>query len=167
MTKLPPPSQLGFVVPSVDEAATIWWERWGVGPWRIWNFGAAEIADGTVDGEPTDYSMRIGVAKWGDLDMELIEPRDEKSIYARSLAANEGRRHLHHVRFRPPEYESCIAGLVEMGLPPIQTGNISGGIFHYFDTQDEVGTIFETSRVPTEHRLPENEETIPKEGTDG
>ncbi len=164
MTKLPPPSQLGFVVPSVDEAATIWWERWGVGPWRIWNFGDAEVADRTVDGEPSAYSMRIGVAKWGGLDMELIEPLDDKSIYARSLAAHGGRRHLHHLRFRPKQYEACIADLEEMGFPPIQTGGISGGIFHYFDTEDEVGTIFETSQVPTEHRLPPGEQVIPKEG---
>jgi hypothetical protein len=108
--------------------------------------------------------MRIGISKWGDLDMELIEPLDDRSIYAQSLAAHDGRPHLHHLRFRPTEYEACVEQFEAMGFPPIMSGNIAGGIFHYFGTENQVGTVFEISRVPTEHRLPPGEEIYPKDG---
>src|SRR3954452_16346936 len=98
ISNLGPPSQVGFVVPSVDEAVATWCDKYGVGPWRIWNFGPETLSDGMLDGVPSSYAMRIAVAKWQDFDIELIEPLDEKSIYAQSLTAHDGKAHLHHLR---------------------------------------------------------------------
>jgi methylmalonyl-CoA/ethylmalonyl-CoA epimerase len=158
---LGPPSQVGFVVPNVDEAVRTWWHQYGVGPWRIWNFVSETITDATVDGIAAEYAMRIALSKWQDLDVELIEPLDELSIYARSLSAHDGKAHLHHLRCRPVDYDQAVDDFRARGHDPIMTGNIAGGIFSYFGTEDDVGTVIEISKVPEVHQLPEGEEVYP------
>jgi hypothetical protein len=162
--RLPPPAQLGFVVPSVNEAAKVWWEKYGVGPWRIWNFGPDSIDDQLIDGEPAEYSMRLAIALWGELEIELLEPLDDRSIYAKSLAEHGGKAHLHHFLTRPEEYDAAIEDFAGRGIGSMMSGAIAAGKYSYFDTENEIGTIVELGYLPdaVEHlKIPAKEEVYP------
>jgi methylmalonyl-CoA/ethylmalonyl-CoA epimerase len=163
--RLPGPVQLGFVVPSVDDAAKVWWENYGVGPWRIWNLGPGTIDDPEIDGSPSEYSMRLAIANWGEMEVELLEPLDQHSIYAQSLAAHGGKPHLHHVLARPIDYAAAVGEFADRGYAPTMGGRIAGETFHYFGTEDEVGTVIELGHLPEEVEyldIPVKEETYPE-----
>src|SRR5215210_480929 len=82
----PVPLQICFVVPSVDEALRIWHAKYGVGPWTL---GNVAVKEAQVDGRDDTFAMRVGVTAWGSIELELIEPLDDRSQFAQSLAAHD------------------------------------------------------------------------------
>ena len=70
-------------------------DDYGIGPWKIYEFNPDNVRDLREHGQPTDCSWRLAVAMVGQLQWELIEPLDDRSIYARFLAEKGGG--VHHI----------------------------------------------------------------------
>jgi hypothetical protein len=88
-----------LVTHDLDRSVRTWFDRYGVGPWRIWTKDASNMS-AVVDGEPTDFAMRVALCQLSPgFRLEIIQPLDERSPYARSLAERGGADHIHHVRF--------------------------------------------------------------------
>src|SRR5262249_4132709 len=103
----------------LDRAVRTWADRYGVGPWSIYTKDASNMA-ATVHGQPTDFPMRVALAALpSGARIEIIEPLDDRSPYAQSLAANGGADHVHHVRFDVADHVDTVARLRELGLPEI------------------------------------------------
>lgn len=155
------PQQLCFVVPSVDEAVRIWHAQYGVGPWTLVSLAPD---DPEVHGRVEPYAFRAAVATWGPIELELIEPLDERSHYARSLAEHGGKPHFHHLKTTCEDYREAVGALVAGGHEVVQSGRVGTTSFAYFSLGDRTGcTIEQASRRPGDRPayLTEGVETYP------
>lgn len=153
-------AQISLVVRSVEETAKRCWDDFGIGPWRFKTLDPTNVSDMTVRGRRVDHAMRIAIARIGDIEWELIEPLDDRSIYAEHLRAHgDG---LHHIMFDVGDYEKATAQFLRAGCPQITSGTWHGYQYAYFDTGRALGCLTEICSPPTEDaELPPPEHTYP------
>jgi glyoxalase/bleomycin resistance protein/dioxygenase superfamily protein len=153
-------AQIGLVVHSVQRSAEQYWKLFGIGPWRIKTLDPSNVADMTVHGLRVEHAMRIGIAMIGELEWELIEPLDDRSIYAEHL-----RRHgegLHHLLFDVGSYEKTCALFHKTGATKIAGGTWHGFRYAYFDTRHTLACLSEIySPPPPGTPLPPPDYTYP------
>lgn len=124
--------QVALVVRDLEAAMAAFHNDYGIGPWITYNFNPETCTNLMVDEKPQDYSFRLGLAMLGNVQWELIEPLDDKSIYAEFLR-NRGEG-VHHVAMETPDYESTVNRLRAKGHSALQSGTFGGTTFTYFDT---------------------------------
>jgi methylmalonyl-CoA/ethylmalonyl-CoA epimerase len=150
----------------LDRAVRTWADRYGVGPWSIYTKDPSNMT-ASVHGTPTEFAMRVALAALpSGTRIEIIEPLDDRSPYAESLAANGGRDHLHHVRFDVAGYDDAAARLRALGPAEILDARFagSGGSFAgtYFATEDELGLTVEVGGAPVGFAMPPPERVYPE-----
>ena len=86
-------AQNGYVVRDIEKSMERWLEL-GVGPWFY--FGKVEMDYFRHRGRPSDMEMSVAIANSGDLQLELIQQRnDAPSMYREFLdAGHEGMQHM-------------------------------------------------------------------------
>ena len=139
-------TQNGYVVRDIHAAMDHWVNVMGVGPWYY------------VDRVKTDYfrhrgvaspvEMSIALANSGDLQIELIQQRnDALSLYKEFLDA--GHEGLQHMAYWSKDYQSVYDRALSLGYKVGHEGQIGGeqGRFCYFDTQAHPGTVVELSDI--------------------
>jgi methylmalonyl-CoA/ethylmalonyl-CoA epimerase len=141
------------VTRDVDRAVRVWFEKYGVGPWRVFTFDTDSI-DATVDGAPTQFAMRVGLCHFDPTTrLEIIQPLDDASPYAHALTARGDADHIHHVRLDVADYDDAMAEMGKRGNPTLLDGRFRGGTpgsqsrATYFDTEADVGFIVEVADV--------------------
>lgn len=152
--------QIAIVVRDVEKAMSHWWNVLGIGPWDVRHFTPQRVRDFQVDGEAVaeDFDFICAVCWVGDIEFELIQPIKGPNIYWRHLEAKgEG---LHHIKDVMPD-EEIPAAIDEMrakGYEVMQTGWIDNDVHYYFNTQDDLGLIYEIGNGgainPPERRFP-------------
>ena len=102
----------------------------------IWNVGTPEIfdyepkADELFVGEP--FKVRIVNVKFGAFPVELLQPLDDKSIWAKFIAEKgEG---IHHVALGMSNYEEMVALMQSQKHPMLVSAIFNGEKWCYFDT---------------------------------
>lgn len=129
--------QVAIIVRDLDAAMRRYHDEYGVGPWAIFEFNPQTIDDMVIDDAPAEYAMRLAVAFIGRLQFELIEPLDDRSIYAQHLADHgEG---LHHVALAVDDYAQAEDTLRSKGHHILMGGNHQGVTYAYFSTQAALG----------------------------
>jgi methylmalonyl-CoA/ethylmalonyl-CoA epimerase len=131
--------QVCVVVRDLDEAVRRYYDKFGIGPWYLY---AYHNANATLRGEPHTFSLRIGLAKIDDyFQWELLQPLDDRSIYARFLAEHgEG---VQHIGF---EVEDVPRTISEVGaVLRSDNSGLHGGIQRYamLDTVADLGVLAE------------------------
>jgi hypothetical protein len=126
-----PTRQNGYVVRDI-EAAMRHWARLGVGPWFY--FETVPVTDFVCFGRPGQVELSIALANSGDLQLELIQQRnDQPSLYRDFLAAHgEG---LQHISAWTTDMAGELARLKALGFKVGQEGLIGENRFVYFDTE--------------------------------
>ena len=105
----------------IDRAVRVWSGRYGIGPWRLWTKDSTNMS-AEVHGRPTDFAMRVALCSLSSgTRIEIIEPLDDRSPYADSLARHGGADHVHHVRLDVEDYAETRAELIGLGLDPCST----------------------------------------------
>jgi methylmalonyl-CoA/ethylmalonyl-CoA epimerase len=153
----------------IDRAVRTWADRYGVGPWSLWTKDASNMV-AAVDGEPTEFAMRVALCQLSPtFRIEIIQPLDDRSPYARSLAAHGGADHIHHVRFDVADYERAKAGLSSLGLRTQLDARFAGapgtgGEFAgtYFATEGDLGFVVEIGLAPAGFAMPEPDSVYPE-----
>jgi hypothetical protein len=142
--------QIGIVVRDLDEAMRLHVERYGIGPWSIFEMGPSNVDDMTKDGEPEQYAMRTAVTMVGSVQWELIQPIGSNTIYADHLARHgEG---LHHVLVSTPGYDATIEAFRERGRATLMAGNYKGDIrYAYLPTEEDLKYVVEIFEPPAGH----------------
>jgi len=141
-----PVRQMGYVVRDL-EAAMAWWTRsMGVGP--FFHLDRAEFIDFRHMGEPSDVWVSAALAQCGDVQIELIQQRnDAPSMYRDFLAA--GREGLQHIAFwhAPGAYEEKLEQALAQGFTVAMSAATidETGKLVYFAEQDHPGTAIELS----------------------
>jgi methylmalonyl-CoA/ethylmalonyl-CoA epimerase len=150
----------------LDRAVRVWADRYGVGPWSIYTKDGSNMT-AAVHGAPTEFAMRVALASLpSGARIEIIEPLDDGSPYAQSLAANGGADHVHHVRFDVADYDAAAARLRGLGLTEIMDARFAGagGSFAgtYFATQSDLGLVVEVGGAPAGFAMPPPERVYPE-----
>lgn len=138
--------QNGYVVRDVRAAMDHWINVIGVGPWFY--FERVKIDYFRHRGQPSNLEMSVALANSGDVQIELIQQRnDAPSMYKEFLAS--GREGLQHVAYWTKEYQAVYDRALSLGYKVGHEGQIGGeqGRFTYFDTELHQGTVIELSDV--------------------
>jgi hypothetical protein len=138
--------QNGYVVRDIHAAMDHWINVMGVGPWFY-------IENVKTDwfrhrGQDSPVAMSIALANSGDLQIELIQPRnDAPSLYKEFLDA--GHEGLQHMSYWTDDYQGLYDKALSLGYHVGHEGQIGGekGRFAYFDTQAHPGTVVEISDI--------------------
>jgi len=151
--------QIGKVVNNLDQSMKKYWEEYGIGPWDIYTFDSSTVSDMIIRDKKVDYAMRVATAFIGDVQWELIEPLDDKSIYAEFL--NEQDEGIHHTAFHVDKYDDVLAHFKKKGIGILQSGTWNGLTYTYLDLRETMSIIAEIYRVPEGWTPPEPEATYP------
>jgi Glyoxalase/Bleomycin resistance protein/Dioxygenase superfamily len=138
-------NQIGYIVRDIH-ASMEHWIRHGVGPWFY-------IDNVTTDyfrhrGEDSDIKMSVAIANSGDIQIELIQQRnDAPSVYKDFL--DSGREGAQHIAYWSTEYQDLYDSALAAGYTVAQEGSIGGeqGRFAYLDTEHDQGTVIEISDI--------------------
>jgi catechol 2,3-dioxygenase-like lactoylglutathione lyase family enzyme len=158
-----------LVTADLDRAIRIWADRYGVGPWGVWTKDASNMT-AVVKGRPTDFAMRVALASLpSGVRIEVIQPLDERSPYARSLVRHAGADHVHHLRFDVDDYDAEAARLRDdLGVDTLLHAQFAGapgveGSFTgtYFDTEPDLGFVMEIGGAPEGFAMPPPEAVYP------
>lgn len=137
--------------------------RIGIAPWRAWNLGPHNVTDQLYRGRPSTSEIRVGLARSGRTEWEVIAPISGPSIHADWLAAHgTGVQHV-AMRASGEIYDNRLAAAKTNGVACAQSGTWNGLRFAYLDTVDLIGTYIELIDVPKDFRLPDADEWYPRE----
>lgn len=138
-------TQNGYVVRDIHAAMRHWIEVLDVGPWYY--VERAPIVDFTYKGEPSPAEVSIALANSGDLQIELIQQRnDGPSMYRDFLDA--GHEGLQHVAYWTTTFDADLARALDAGYAIGQSGRVGDrGPFVYFQTEGHPGTVVELSDI--------------------
>ena len=137
--------QNGYVVHDLEKALHFWIETMGVGPWFV--IENARVPDFQYRGEPSQAQTTLGMAQWGPLQIELIQPLDDQpSMYRDFLAA--GQEGLQHVACWADDYDSVLARALDAGFRVCQGGSFAPDArYVYFETDGHPGTAVELAET--------------------
>jgi methylmalonyl-CoA/ethylmalonyl-CoA epimerase len=133
--------QIGIVVRDLETTMRRYVDEYGIGPWEIFEFAAGGAEDFHEHGQPVERSWRLATTMVGQVQWELIEPRDDESDYARFLAERgEG---VHHIAVAPTNYDRALAEEERRGRDPVLSGTFGGFRVAYLPTEHDLGVIVE------------------------
>ena len=100
--------QTAYVVHDIEAVLRHWIENLGIGPWFYREL--VPLDSFTYRGEPSDLKMSIALSYSGDMQFELIQPRnDAPSAYKDFLQTSGGGQH--HLGFLADDLDcKCRAG---------------------------------------------------------
>lgn len=142
---LGPIRQLGYVVDDIELGMKHWSEVMGVGPW-FYN-PRVPIEDYHYEGKPYEPHNSVALANSGDMQVELIQIRNDVPSMYRDFM-NKGLRGLQHVAFWTTTFDDDLAMMKARGFT-VKMGGCVGddGRFVYFAEEDHPGTCIELSEV--------------------
>ncbi len=91
--------QLGFVVEDLFQAMKGHADALGIGPWQIYTIQPPELTHMTIRGRPESYGLKVGITQVGNVQWELIQPREGPSIYREFLKRKPGGGHVRVCRY--------------------------------------------------------------------
>lgn len=131
-------TQIGVVVKDIDETTRYYEKSLGLGPFvkpRVNFFNIFYYK------EKVDSDWLLAFCYIGEIEMELIQPITEPTIYHDFLKTNgEG---IHHLGFDVNNIETKINICKDFGIDIIQRGERKGGKFAYLDTWKIGGIVIE------------------------
>lgn len=129
-----PVRQLGYVVRDIEAAMAHWSGTLGIGPFFL--FEKVVIDDFQYRGTPQPIELSIALANDGDVQIELIEQKnDVPSAYRDHLAAQG--QVLHHTSAWTTDFDGDMARILAAGHRVLQSGRIGDNRLAYFETQGD------------------------------
>jgi len=141
---LPRVSQIGVVVGEMDRAVDYYESVFGLEPFTVYEF----VPDKHwYMEEPSPLKILMGKSMWGDVEWELLQPLEGKSLHQEFLDTHgEG---LQHLGFTVSNYDDMFERMKKAGLQPLMRAesyveNYGGNVKAcYFDTRQAGGVICE------------------------
>jgi len=111
---LPPLSQVGVVVRNMDKAVEYYSSTLGLGPFTVYEFVPDQC---WLREKPVKVKLILGKAMLGDIELELVQPLEGKTIHQEFLdSRGEG---LHHLAFNCRDYDKVFNRFVKAGIKPL------------------------------------------------
>ncbi|MDE1995951.1 MAG: VOC family protein [Rhizobiaceae bacterium] len=100
-----------------------------------------EEAKAVYNGKPASVGCRMIIFKFGNIDVEFIQPGPEKSAW-RDLLEAKGPG-CHHIAFKTRNLTERNRYLEDKGHGLLQRGEFTGGRYAYYDTVPQLGVMLE------------------------
>lgn len=129
--------QIGIVVRDAQAMAEMFHQILGIGPFRMMEWPISGVdPQSTYHGEPRNYRIRLGFARAGAAQIELVQPLDDRSIWSDFLADHGPG--LHHFRVTVANFDETVDALQAAGFENIASGTGAhvGSRWAYFDTAE-------------------------------
>ena len=135
--------QIGIVVSDVNKAIEGYRDLLHLKKWNINQVDTAIGKGGNFhkNGKPIQAKAKIAWANLGNVELELIEPQDQHSLYSDFL--KEHGPGIHHVMLGTSDYVTCLDHMDCRNIASIGGGELQGTRFQMFDTQELLGFICE------------------------
>jgi len=127
-----------LVVRDLEKAMEQLRSLWDIGPFR---FIDSDHPEGIVRGKNIHYTGKLAFAKAGDIEIELIEPREGDGIWWEFLR-NKGEG-VHHFGIFVPNLDKELARFKEKGIRVLQSGESEHVKLAYMDTEGMLGVVIE------------------------
>jgi hypothetical protein len=143
--------QLGIVVQNSEETARNYWELFGIGPWIFLDFKPPHLTDVTLHGitihHDVNLHIKVAIAQFGDLQIELLQPVKGPSTYMEFLKTRG--QGIHHLSFdRIEDHDEMVSGFHRLGIETESSGLFGGATTcTYLASQKDLGTIFEALKT--------------------
>jgi catechol 2,3-dioxygenase-like lactoylglutathione lyase family enzyme len=122
--------QLAFVPQDFDAAVRHWTEVMGVGPFFL--IEGIHLDGMKYRGQPTDAVFDLALAYWGDMQIELIRPRDDHPSIYRGEYGSTGNG-LHHVCILIDDMDEALRVCAEAGAEVVIEGTFGTSRVIYVD----------------------------------
>jgi hypothetical protein len=135
--------QSAWVVDDIEDAASLWAEKTGIGPFFLADYQEGVLVDTFYRGTPLPLTMKTALAQAGDMQIELIQPTGNRpSAYRDTVPV--GRAGFHHIALWSSDVSGDIAHYVDRGFEVAASGSAGGiGQFAYIDTTSVFGHMIE------------------------
>lgn len=125
LVKLGPVSHIGIVVEDVDEAVRFYSETFGIGPFEIVEFDAANTEYFHSYGQPAAPKFRAALCYSGDFFIELVQVTEGETVHTRFFGSHgEG---LQHLCFMVEGTDEVLKKLASKGIKPVLDYRFSSG----------------------------------------
>ena len=138
--------QIGIIVKNIDETIRYYEKMFGFGPYEI---KYVDYSDATYYGEKAGYRGKRAFFHLGNIEIELIELIDGKTIHEDwQKEHGEG---LHHIGFQVESLGKSVDTAEQAGFEVTQGFmREDGSGFAYLDSDRTGGVIFELIQPPPE-----------------
>ena len=149
--------QIGYVVKDCEKTAKIYCQKYGIGPWQI--YGPDCMSGVKQYGENNDIQIKVASTFLGELELELIEPLDNASIYGEFL--QEQGEGLHHLALQHQGFSEIMDFCQKENIPVILSGEFGKGEdFAYIDARADIKCIIELYNSQPNASYPQPEKII-------
>jgi hypothetical protein len=135
--------QIGIVVFDLDETIRQYQFILGIDNFEIieWPIPGKD-PQATYYDKPAYYTMKIGFAQIGNIQLEIVQPLKGESIFKDFLMKHGPG--LHHIRFSEKDFDAKVDQLQKAGIKMIASGSgvRSTSTWAYFDTTKLLGGIY-------------------------
>lgn len=134
-------AQIAIVVHNIDEAAERFSKILGMEKPNIIISDGYETAHTTYNGQPSEARAKLAFLNVGQVDIELIEPIGEPSVWKDVLdQKGEG---VHHIAFWVEDTNKSLQFLGQFGIEQTQRGDFTGGMYTYVNSEPALGVMLE------------------------
>jgi catechol 2,3-dioxygenase-like lactoylglutathione lyase family enzyme len=134
-------TQIGLVVKDMDRAIEAYCDILGLPQPNVIVTDEYSLAKTVHRGKPTYARAKLAFFDMGQVQIELIEPIGEPSTWKEGLDA--GGYSVHHIAFQVKDTPAVVQYLDSKGVPTIQQGQYTGGMYTYVDSQEKLGVVLE------------------------
>jgi len=134
--------QVGIVVRDIEKAIKVYENVFGIGPFQIFELDSERLQNVKVDDTEGPLRARLAFAKSGDLEIELIQILEGRTVFTDFLDKyGEG---IHHLGFLVQDLDLELEKMKASGIKVIQKGISRGkNKYAYLDSAKTCGVIYE------------------------
>lgn len=134
------PVQIAYAVPDAREAAQVWVDRFGAGPFFVADHIA--VSDVVYRGAPGMFDHTSAYGQWGHLMVELVQDHSNGPSPVRELYAPD-ESGLHHLAYLVDDLDRATGRLVGEGLTLAMSARAGSTRFHFIDAVSTTGHFLE------------------------
>jgi 4-hydroxyphenylpyruvate dioxygenase-like putative hemolysin len=135
--------QVGVVTDDIDKMLQQMQLIFGLTPTQVIHVAPGK-QEGYFRGKPRNASVDIAHFQVGELDLEIICPKQGESLHREFLEKHGSG--LYHIRFNVKNYDEAVSEMEKRGFPAVMNGassQINGARWAYFDTEPKLGYYIE------------------------
>ena len=121
-------SHVGIAVKNAEQTCRFLSSIWSIGDPEVFDYEPK--AEDLISGEP--FAVRLVFVKFGPVPIELLQPLDDRSIWAKFI--KEKGEGIHHIALGVSNYDETVSELAAPGHPMLVAAVFEGCRWCYFDT---------------------------------
>ena len=148
--------QIAFMVNDIKKTIVKMVDEYGIGPFILYDLKKEIIRDPFSLGKPTGFHLWAGMAYYGDLEYELIQPESDGHTVC-DVALERHGDCLQHIGYCVPDYDEAVDFMIKRrGCEIALRGTLGEGdithTFLYIDTEKDLSNMVELNDTHPEWR---------------